>query len=141
MPELWLPIPGFDIYEASSLGNIRSIDRYVPYKGRGWEVACGLRLFKGRVLKPAFTTSAPFYKRVGLIRDGKRFDRTVHSLVCTAFHGERPHGLVCGHLNEIAHDNRSENLAWITVHENNVMVAAKKAQNLLDKMDSLTLSP
>ncbi len=42
----------------------------------------------------------------------------VGALICEAFHGPRPKGAVCMHLNEDARDNRPENLAWGTQKEN-----------------------
>ena len=51
-------------------------------------------------------------------RNGKRCVK-VHTLVCTAFHGEAPSTAheVC-HLNGNRSDNRAENLAWGTREEN-----------------------
>ncbi|TDL05607.1 hypothetical protein EUA05_17955 [Mycobacterium paragordonae] len=42
----------------------------------------------------------------------------VHTLVCTAFHGPRPDGMECRHLNDVKADNRAENLCWGTMSEN-----------------------
>jgi len=43
---------------------------------------------------------------------------TVHSLICEAFHGQRPRGMEVRHLNGNRRDNRSENLSWGTRSEN-----------------------
>ena len=43
---------------------------------------------------------------------------TCHSLVCTAFHGPRPDGYQCDHINGIPTDNRACNLQWVTPAEN-----------------------
>lgn len=42
----------------------------------------------------------------------------VHTVVATAFHGPRPPGLQCRHLNDNPRDNRPDNLAWGTPTEN-----------------------
>lgn len=41
-----------------------------------------------------------------------------HLLVCEAFHGERPEGLVARHLNGQNTDNRASNLTWGTYAQN-----------------------
>ena len=53
--EDWRPIPGYDNYEASSLGNIRSLDRYLEFVGR-WGPT--VRFHRGRVLKPKVKPSS-----------------------------------------------------------------------------------
>lgn len=43
----------------------------------------------------------------------------VASMVCEAFHGEKPSGShVCMHLDEDSKNNRAENLSWGTQKEN-----------------------
>ncbi len=109
MPEMWLPVVGHEgFYEVSDAGRVRSIDReFIRADGRR-------QPRRGRVLKPS--SSGRGYPSVTL-RFGAR--RTVHSLVCAAFHGPRP-----GPRHEAAHwngdptDNRSENLRWATQSEN-----------------------
>jgi hypothetical protein len=101
--ENWKPIPGWgDLYEVSDLGRIRSVRR----KGS-----------KGGVLKTPITTSG--YPEVNLCRDGKVTHFQAHYLVVLAFHGERPSGMECRHLNGDRSDNRAANLAWGTSSENN----------------------
>jgi transposase len=49
--------------------------------------------------------------------DGKkRF--SVHVLVAEAFHGARPDGMVCMHINGNPSDNKADNLMWGTQSEN-----------------------
>ena len=41
-----------------------------------------------------------------------------HKLVCTAFHGERPEGYECDHINGNKLDWSADNLRWVTRAEN-----------------------
>lgn len=86
MEEVWKSIPEFEgYYEASSLGRIRSLDviQTAP-KGGKW-------VKKGRILKPRVINDFG-HLGVKLSVNGVKYDRTVHYLVATAFHGERPEG-------------------------------------------------
>jgi hypothetical protein len=58
------------------------------------------------------------YWRVTLFMFGTRTQRSVHRLVCEAFHGSPPPGHVAAHLNGDSHDNRASNLRWCTHAEN-----------------------
>jgi len=59
------------------------------------------------------------YYQVGLSSDdGVNKNYSVHSLICAAFHGDRPDGYECDHINGQRHDNRACNLEWVTPQEN-----------------------
>ena len=58
------------------------------------------------------------YYSVCLSINSRRFCRMVHRLVLETFVGPRPAGMQCRHLNGNSLDNRVENLAWGTRHEN-----------------------
>lgn len=89
--ENWRPIPGWRPYEASSLGRIRN--------GFGHVMSLG-QLKAG-------------YRTVTLTGERRKWEY-VHRLVLLAFVGERPAGTEGAHLNGIRHDNRPENLQWVT---------------------------
>ena len=112
MEELWKDIPGFEgWYQASNIGRIRSLDRYVNYKSNGQAIR------KGKILSPK--TSNKGYKEVTLIRNGQCFCKRVHQLVALAFipnPNSYPH---INHINEVKTDNRVENLEWCTPRQNN----------------------
>ena len=97
--EEWRQIVGFDGYEVSNLGRVRS------YKHN-----------KVRHLIPDEVKGR--YLRVTLSRDGKIARFFVHLLVMAAFIGPRPVGMYAAHGNGDAQDNRAENLRWATRHEN-----------------------
>ena len=108
-PEQWKSIPGYvGSYEASNLGNIRSLDR--PTR-------------KGRVLKQAETPSG--YRVVSLCQNGKTRQWRVHQLVLMAFVGPPPEGHVGCHENDIPHDNRLENIRWDTPKGNTSDILAR----------------
>lgn len=104
--EAWKPIPGYDGYEASTRGQIRSLDRQV-WCGTRW------RNFKGRILKPATKEKGHQSVVVGSYRS-----RNVHQLVMLAFVGPCPEGMEVCHNNGKAWDNRLINLRYDTPEEN-----------------------
>jgi hypothetical protein len=104
--EQWRPIPGFEGYEVSNLGRIRSY----------------LKSPAGRMLNPK--TDQDGYKHVVLYdRPGRRKEHRVHRLVLTAFSRPPMPDEVTRHLNGDPSDNRLENLAW-----------GDHSQNMLDRV-------
>lgn len=111
--EEWRAIPGFEGYEASSLGRIRSMDRVytVVSKGVAYE-----RSMQGRILKPYPAGSDRQYLYVSL---GAQTKTGVHRLVAMAFVGVPPTDKhEAAHRNGKSMDNRAENLRWSTSKEN-----------------------
>jgi hypothetical protein len=104
--ETWKSVIGYEgIYEVSSLGSVRSLDR-------PGEPGKGLYARKGRVLTAVANWAG--YHRVLLYKRGRRKLRLVHHLVLEAFVGARPEGMDGCHENGIRDDNRVENLRWDT---------------------------
>lgn len=101
--EKWKTIPNFSGYEASTLGNIRSLN----YKRTG----------KVKVLKPGLSPDG-YLKTMILDDNGKYRSWTIHLFVALAFIGEKPDGLEIDHINGIKTDNRLENLEYVTRSEN-----------------------
>lgn len=106
MEEHWKPVKGFEgLYEVSDLGNVRSIPRQ-----------SGILRIKGRVLKQFESRNG--YLCVCLSKEGCSTTIGVHRLVATAFI-KKPNGkTTVNHINEDKHDNRSDNLEWLTLREN-----------------------
>lgn len=99
--EQWKPIPGFSRYEASNLGNLRSLN----YKKTG----------KVRVLKPALSDG---YLKTMLLSDGgKYYSWNVHKWVALAWLGPRLEFEV-NHKSGIKTDNSVENLEYCTRAQN-----------------------
>lgn len=94
-------IPGFPEYQADSDGEIWSVRNH---NGLGSFRIC--KQFNGK------------YYRVNLYQSGLRYRRDVHVLIATAFHGKKPDGAICRHLDGNRNNNRPENLRWGTYKEN-----------------------
>lgn len=105
MPENWAPIPGYvGLYEVSSHGRIRSLDRLV----KGPRV---IRQVAGRMLVPGKTEDG--YLKVNLCRAGKATTMRVNRLVLIAFAGPAPADkpMACHEDNDRS-NNRASNLRW-----------------------------
>jgi hypothetical protein len=115
--EEWKTIPDTDgLYEASSLGRIRSNSRVVIVRCKCGEVKRTMRI-KGRVLKPWIDVGR--YEVLRLCVGGEQKQSSVHRLVALAFHGDGG-DLIVNHIDGIKGNNRPENLEWVTYSENMV---------------------
>ena len=101
--EIWKKIPGYSLYEASNMGNIKTFN----WKNKGIE----------RVMKPAMDGSG--YLRTMLKNDNGKFDTIkVHRIICQTFLPNPENKPQVNHKNCIKTDNRLINLEWATVSEN-----------------------
>ena len=103
--EIWRPIEGYEgLYEVSSYGRVRSLDRYDKYSdGR-------IYLHKGKVLSPAKDKNGYFV--VSLYFNGKHNTIKVHRLVAQAFIPNPDNLPEVNHLDEDKTNNRVENLEF-----------------------------
>lgn len=113
--ETWKSIPGYEgIYEASSLGRIRSVPGKVTSNARYSE-----RTWKSRIIKQKHPKSKNRQdERVSLWRDGEPKDHLVSRLVASAFHGVPKERMTVNHINGDWRDNRAENLEWVSLADN-----------------------
>lgn len=108
--EEWRAIPGFDGYEVSDLGRVRS---YRRHGGRGRAI-----VEKARIKKTH--PGANGYLCVTLQKpDGNRCSKyRVHALVAAAFLGPRPEGMQVAHGDGDRNNARLDNLRYATALEN-----------------------
>lgn len=99
--EIWKPIKCFDGYEASNMGNIRSLK---------WN--------KIRTLKAIFDGKG--YLQVRLYKNGKPKTRKIHQLIAEVFLNHKPCGFefVVNHIDFNGLNNKIDNLEIITQREN-----------------------
>lgn len=111
--EEWKDIPGWEeMYQASTFGNIRSIDRTIIYKdGRTYK-------YKGVILSSSINTSG--YLAVGLAKDNKIFTISVHQLIACAFLNHKINGykIIINHIDRNKLNNHVSNLEICTARYN-----------------------
>ncbi len=122
--EVWKEVLEFQAYEVSNLGNIRTrirqkrhgyliVPRDDPYR-RSIAIT---PTKKGRLQAQLWRLDAN-----GQLEkpDGKpkKYAKTVHQLVATAFICPRPVGMVCRHWDGNPKNNRADNLCWGTPSDN-----------------------
>lgn len=102
--EMWKPVVGYEgYYSASSFGRVQ---RNAGTYGTAQD----------RILTPAISFG---YQRVTLSIGNSQRNFQVHRLIAEAFLGHQPDGQEVNHKNGVKHDNRIENLEWVTKSQNN----------------------
>jgi hypothetical protein len=114
MKEIFKDIPEYEgFYQISNLGNVKSLSRNYLNKGKYNSIS------KEKILKHCKDTCGYYF--VGLCKNGKVKNFTIHKLVAMAFLGHVPDGtnkIVVDHINNIKTDNRLENLQLLSNREN-----------------------
>jgi hypothetical protein len=110
--EEWRQVVGFDNYEVSNMGNIRS--------NRG-------------VLKPGKDTYG--YRQINLYKDRTRYCRKVYRLIMEVFNPNVENKPQIDHINRIRDDDRVENLRWVTAQEN-----VRNSKDFTEEMNGISRS-
>lgn len=110
--EIWKDIKGFDGYQISSEGRVRSFNKTTSnkrYSERHW---------KNRIIKQK-VSKLDGRARVILWADNKEFTRLVHRLQAVAFLGEpKSDDMTVNHKDGNPLNNTIENLEWVSRTEN-----------------------
>jgi predicted XRE-type DNA-binding protein len=110
--ETWKDIPEFEgLYQASTLGNIRSLDKVVPKWNKPFK-----RKVKGRVLKKNKINGG--YNAVALHKDLVQKSFKVSRLIAKTFVDNPENKPEVNHINSDRTDDRACNLEWCTRSEN-----------------------
>lgn len=110
--EIWKDIPNYEgLYQASNLGRIKSLDKWVNWMNGG------KRFIKGRILKPYLIKG---YQRVCICKNGKNKYCFVHRLVYETFIGEIPKGLQVNHKDENPQNNILSNIDTLMTCKENI---------------------
>lgn len=111
MQEIWKPIPGYEgYYEASSLGRIRSVDRYTH---NGWG---SYTYHKSQLMKCRIVSNG--YAHVKLTKNGQRSEPLVHRIIAVVFLPNPFNLPQINHRDGNKANNAVSNLEWCTGSDN-----------------------
>lgn len=140
--EVWKDIPGFDGYQVSSFGRARSLprasDSLVSINRVRYSKEESYSFYKnsslGKLLTPSKlgTPDRSGLYRLGytLIKDSKRYQFQVSRLVAKVFIPNPDNLPEVNHKNRDIHNNRVDNLEWVT-QEDNINHAQLKRETLI----------
>lgn len=108
--EIWQKYPDYPFIQASNLGRVKTVDRWVP-NGENSK-----RLVKGRILKQY--DDGHGYMFVHFYVNGKTVNLKVHRIVAICFIPNPDNLPEVNHIDCDRTNNRLENLEWCTHQEN-----------------------
>lgn len=108
--EEWKDVVGYeDHYEVSNIGRIRSKLRQIKTRNR-------IITKKSIIRTPHITKKG--YHRIQLVKNGKKENKFIHTLVAECFIGTRSNNYQVNHKDGIKINNIVSNLEWITPSQN-----------------------
>ena len=107
--EIWKPVKNYEgLYEVSNFGRIKSLKKTIVNKSG--------RINRHTKEKIVRSYNHDGYRRIRLTKSGKGNQVLVHRIVINSYYGHSD--LLIDHINGIRHDNRIENLEYVTNSEN-----------------------
>lgn len=135
MEEIWKDIPEYEgLYQASTLGRIKSLDRKVIQWNRFTNVEV---TYKGKILKGKITNRG--YVRVSLTKNGKTKNFNVHRLIAMTFLEDYDSKLTVDHIDCNKKNNKVDNLRMVTIKEN-IQLSYKNKLHKLRKVGKYDLN-
>lgn len=136
MKEIWKDIYGFEgIYQISTFGRVRSIDRMVTQKCGKNPSKTQTNHIKGKILKTWVINSG--YEVVSLRKNKKRFNKLIHRIVAETFLDNLNGYSQINHKDENKLNNYLSNLEWCTPKYNqlynckNIKIAIKNGKSVI----------
>lgn len=140
--EVWKDVVGYEgKYQVSNLGNVRTLEHFIEYK----QMAMSQNMKEPKEVTVKRKVNAKLKKTtIGnhgypVVNLGFNDTHTVHTLVAMAFLPKDKNRSHVDHINSIRHDNRVENLQWVTQQENNAKQTfhrgSKKPNSVLIESD------
>lgn len=109
--EVWKDIKGYEGYQVSNKGRIRTCNKTT------YSQLHGIRHWKDRIIKQK--TAQDKAMRVELWKDGKGKTVLVHRIVALTFLGEPPQpNMTVNHIDGNRKNNHVENLEWLSLADN-----------------------
>lgn len=122
--EEWRAVTGYEgLYEASSLGRVKSLQREITKRTRYGGFM--RQVYSEHILQPLPDRKGYLITKIGVLGSKRKIG--IHELVLRAFSGAPKPNQITRHLNGNPLDNRPENLAWGTHSEN---MADRKSHGL-----------
>lgn len=107
MEELWKDIEGYEGYQVSNLGRVKSL-------AKSWICKGCVHHQKEKLLKPLKCSEGGKYRMVGLHKNGECKFKLVHRLVAEAFLPNPDNLPIINHKDENPSNNNVENLEYCT---------------------------